>query len=230
MNGGVQSAAERHAAESQSEAPDECRFLALVRDERARSGVRRPRPEGRGAGQGPASGRQRGTQRPLVPTGAKFTDAHIGFFALSEVDCVWYGATVITTPESAAFDRGVRPVLRIVLPDKTEAVLNYRADPELQRRIDDLAAKSTEGQLTEEERAEYEGYVAAATISTTWLWLALTVIFTKAQTSRGSIPKLVGSPSCFIRDTSVGTITLSGAASMLSARRPSEGRRFASST
>src|SRR5437867_1866426 len=59
--------------------------------------------------------------------------------------------------------------------------------------------------------------------------LALTVIFTKAQTSRGSIPKLVGSPSCFIRDTSVGTITLSGAASMLSARRPLEGRRFASS-
>ena len=77
------------------------------------------------------------------------------------MDCVWYGATVITTPESAAFDRGVRPVLRIVLPDKTEAVLNYRADPELQRRIDDLAAKSTEGKLTEEERAEYEGYVRA---------------------------------------------------------------------
>ena len=95
----------------------------------------------------------------LVTTGERFTEAF--FFALSEVDCVWYGATVITTPESAAFDRGVRPVLRIVLPDKTEAVLNYRADPELQRRIDDLAAKSTEGQLTEEERAEYEGYVRA---------------------------------------------------------------------
>lgn len=82
-------------------------------------------------------------------------------FALSEWDCVWYGATVTTTPESAAFDRGVRPVLRIVLPDKVEAVLSYRADPELQRRIDDLAAKSTEGQLTGDERAEYEGYVRA---------------------------------------------------------------------
>src|SRR2546430_8470294 len=56
------------------------------------------------------------------------------------------------------------------------------------------------------------------------------IIFTRAQISRGSILKLVGSPSCFIRDTNVGTITLNGAASMLSARRPSEGRRFASST
>src|SRR5580704_2353883 len=60
--------------------------------------------------------------------------------------------TVITTPESAAFDRGVRPVLQIVLPDKAEAVLSFRADPELQQRIEDLAAKSTEGRLTEQER------------------------------------------------------------------------------
>ncbi len=68
---------------------------------------------------------------------------------------------MITTPESAAFDRGVRPVLQIVLPDKAEAVLSFQTDPELQRRIEELAAKSTEGQLTEEERAEYEGYVRA---------------------------------------------------------------------
>src|SRR5207244_12330288 len=83
------------------------------------------------------------------------------FYALSEGDCVCYGATVITTPESAAFNRGVRRVLQIVLPDKAEAVLSYRAPPELQRRIEDMAAKSTEGQPTEEERAEYEGYVRA---------------------------------------------------------------------
>jgi len=69
--------------------------------------------------------------------------------------------SVITTPESVAFDRGVRPVLQIVLPDKAEAILSFQADPELQKRIEDLAAKSTEGQLTEEERAEYEGYVRA---------------------------------------------------------------------
>src|SRR5207247_7631582 len=80
---------------------------------------------------------------------------------LLEGRCVWYGLSVITTPESAAFDRGVRPVLQIVLPDKAEAVLSFQADPGLQKRIEDLAAKSTEGQLAEEERAEYEGYVRA---------------------------------------------------------------------
>jgi uncharacterized protein YnzC (UPF0291/DUF896 family) len=52
-------------------------------------------------------------------------------------------------------------VLRIVLPEKAEAVLRFRADPELQARIEELAGKSTEGQLTETERAEYAGYVRA---------------------------------------------------------------------
>lgn len=65
------------------------------------------------------------------------------------------------TPEIDAFERGVRPVLRIVLPEKAEAVLGFRAAPELQARIEELAGKSTEGQLTEVERAEYAGYVRA---------------------------------------------------------------------
>jgi uncharacterized protein YnzC (UPF0291/DUF896 family) len=52
-------------------------------------------------------------------------------------------------------------VLRIVLPEKAEAVLRFRAAPELQARIEELAGKSTEGQLTETERAEYAGYVRA---------------------------------------------------------------------
>jgi len=65
------------------------------------------------------------------------------------------------TPEIDAFERGVLPVLRIVLPEKAEAVLRFRAAPELQARIEELAGKSTEGQLTEVERAEYAGYVRA---------------------------------------------------------------------
>jgi hypothetical protein len=64
-------------------------------------------------------------------------------------------------PETTAFDRAVRPLLQLVLPDKSEAVLNYRPDPALQARIDALAEKSTQGELTEDERAEYEGYVRA---------------------------------------------------------------------
>lgn len=64
-------------------------------------------------------------------------------------------------PENSAFDRGVTPVLQMVLPGRTESVLGFEPDPELQSRIEELARKSTEGQLTEEERAEYAGYVRA---------------------------------------------------------------------
>src|SRR5438270_759498 len=34
-----------------------------------------------------------------------------------------------TTSESLAFDRGVRPMLEIVLPEKADAVIGFRADP-----------------------------------------------------------------------------------------------------
>jgi hypothetical protein len=68
---------------------------------------------------------------------------------------------VATTLESLAFDRGVRPMLELVLPEKAAAVIGFRADPELQARIEVLARKSTEGELTEDERAEYAGYVRA---------------------------------------------------------------------
>ena len=65
------------------------------------------------------------------------------------------------TPEAMAFDRGVRPLLRLVLLDKADAVLSFRPEPALGDRIERLAAKSTEGELSDEERAEYEGYVRA---------------------------------------------------------------------
>src|SRR5947207_15372618 len=66
-----------------------------------------------------------------------------------------------TTSESLAFDRGVRPVMKIVLPEKADAVIGFRADPELQARIEELARKLNEGELAEDERAEYAGYVRA---------------------------------------------------------------------
>ena len=65
------------------------------------------------------------------------------------------------TSETGAFERGVRPILEIVSPDDAEQIAEFRADPELQARIEELASKSTEGQLTEAEKAEYAGYVRA---------------------------------------------------------------------
>ena len=55
---------------------------------------------------------------------------------------------MVTTSESRAFDRGVRPMLEIVLPEKAHAVIGFRADPELQARIEELARESTEGELS----------------------------------------------------------------------------------
>jgi hypothetical protein len=63
--------------------------------------------------------------------------------------------------EQTAFERGIHPVARIVFPEKAQAVLAFRPDSALLSRIEELAEKSTEGQLTESERAEYEGYVRA---------------------------------------------------------------------
>ena len=51
--------------------------------------------------------------------------------------------------------------MKIVLPEKAEEVVGFRADPELQARIEELARKSTEGELTAAERAEYAGYARA---------------------------------------------------------------------
>ncbi len=65
------------------------------------------------------------------------------------------------TAEMTAFDPGVRPVAELVLPDKAHLILGFRPAPELEARIEALAAKSTEGQLTSVEREEYAGYVHA---------------------------------------------------------------------
>jgi hypothetical protein len=68
---------------------------------------------------------------------------------------------IATTPEAIAFERGVRPVLEQILPEKADAILNFQPDPSLQRRIGELAEKSNEGELTADEQSEYEGYVRA---------------------------------------------------------------------
>ena len=59
----------------------------------------------------------------------------------------------------SAFQRGVGPLLRLLLPGKEEAVLSIAPDKVLRERIEALAAKSTERSLTVEEREEYAGYV-----------------------------------------------------------------------
>lgn len=66
-----------------------------------------------------------------------------------------------TVPESVAFERGVQPILNVLIPGHESELTALRPDPRLTARIEELARKSNEGELSEEERAEYQGYVRA---------------------------------------------------------------------
>jgi hypothetical protein len=48
----------------------------------------------------------------------------------------------------ATLDRLVEPVVRTLTPKVAKAVVELRADPELQARMDELAEKCNEGRLT----------------------------------------------------------------------------------
>lgn len=60
-----------------------------------------------------------------------------------------------------AFQRGVDPLLRVLLPGREDAVLAATADPQLRERIEELATRNNEGLLSPEEIEEYSGYVKA---------------------------------------------------------------------
>jgi hypothetical protein len=53
-------------------------------------------------------------------------------------------------------DRLVEPMVRTFTPDVARSLVQLRADPEVQARMDELAEKCNEGRLSSEEREEYE--------------------------------------------------------------------------
>ena len=68
------------------------------------------------------------------------------------------------TLEPRTLERLLDPVSRCLTPDAARRLVELRADPETQARIDLLADRCTEGQLTPEEREEYETFVRAIQI------------------------------------------------------------------
>jgi hypothetical protein len=58
-------------------------------------------------------------------------------------------------------DRLVEPVTECLTESAARKLLAVRADAELQSRVDDLADKANAGTLTDEERSEYDRYLAA---------------------------------------------------------------------
>jgi uncharacterized protein YnzC (UPF0291/DUF896 family) len=72
-----------------------------------------------------------------------------------------YTQDMSTFTESTALDRMLEPVADLLTPEVARGIVDMRADPQLQARLDELATKANNGQLTEEERQEYGDYVDA---------------------------------------------------------------------
>jgi len=63
--------------------------------------------------------------------------------------------------ESAILDKMLESVARCWTPAVAQQIAALRADPLTQARIDELATKCNEGELTEVEQREYAAYVEA---------------------------------------------------------------------
>lgn len=63
--------------------------------------------------------------------------------------------------DTAFLDRLLDPVTDCLTPEAAQQLIALRADPQFQERLDLLADKCTEGQLSPDEREEYETYVRA---------------------------------------------------------------------
>ena len=66
-----------------------------------------------------------------------------------------------TSFDTAAFDRGTDGVLQLITVEQARALVAYQGEPAIRARIEELARMNTEGELSEAERAEYEGYARA---------------------------------------------------------------------
>jgi len=69
-----------------------------------------------------------------------------------------------TSSTTRVLDRLLEPVGRCLSEKAARALASLRADAEVQDHVRALAEKCNEGELSAEERAEYEAYVMAAHI------------------------------------------------------------------
>ena len=62
---------------------------------------------------------------------------------------------------TAVLDQLFDPVGDCLTPDVARRLVNLRASADVQARLDELAEKSSDGTLTEDERRKYESYLRA---------------------------------------------------------------------
>lgn len=63
-------------------------------------------------------------------------------------------------------DRLLDPVSRCLTPEAARALVNLRADPSIQARLDELADRNTENRLSPEEREQYDLYLSTVSVIT----------------------------------------------------------------
>lgn len=61
----------------------------------------------------------------------------------------------------AILDELLEPIGDCLTPEVAERLASLRAPDSVQKRIDELARRSEDGQLSKEEREEYEAFVSA---------------------------------------------------------------------
>ena len=65
---------------------------------------------------------------------------------------------------SAVLERLLEPVSQCLNVEAAQRLIRVKADAKTQARVDELARKGNEGELTPAERGEYERYVTAGTM------------------------------------------------------------------
>lgn len=61
--------------------------------------------------------------------------------------------------QEAILDEMLEPLVEALTPESARVLSQIQAKPSIQARVDQLAAKCNEGELSVEERTEYEDYV-----------------------------------------------------------------------
>lgn len=69
-----------------------------------------------------------------------------------------------TESSTPALEELIAALADCLTPDSARRVIALKADPRLQERVDDLAARHSQGLLAPEEHAEYGSYVSYSTV------------------------------------------------------------------
>jgi hypothetical protein len=76
----------------------------------------------------------------------------------------YYNERMETVDRSAVLDEMLEPLSRSLGVETARALVSLHPTPRTEARVQELAEKCNEGQLTPEEREEYEAYVEASTL------------------------------------------------------------------